>query len=272
MALPRSLLLLTVSACHGAAPPSAPPPPRKAPPPVAAPNVQQQPAFLGVRFEPGTTRATQIVDRSPAAAAGLQVDDQIVSLDGVAMQTSKQIVETIAATKPGSTVTIVLERGQQTVTLAVKLVERPPDERLIRETLLDRPAPAFTAPSLDGTASIALADLRGQVVLVDFWATWCGPCTAQFPHLNQWHAQYADKGLRIVALSDEEAQQVRDYVAEQKLAYPIALDPNERIRAAYLVPGIPTTVVIDKAGIVRYVRVGVGNPVEVEATFTQLLK
>jgi peroxiredoxin len=269
MAVLRSLLLLTVSACHGATPVVAAPP--KPPAPAAAPEAQH-PAFLGVRFEPGTTRAVQIVEGSPAASAGIHVDDTIVSLDGVAMQTSKQIVEAIGTTKPGSTVSIVLERGGETRTLAVKLAERPPDARLIRETLMDRPAPAFTAPSLDGTASIALADLQGQVVLLDFWATWCGPCTAQFPHLNQWHAQYASQGLRIIALSDEEPQQVRDFVAEQKLAYPIALDPNERIRAAYLVPGIPTTVVIDKAGIVRYARVGVGIPAEVEATFTRLLK
>jgi len=269
MALPRRLLLLTVSACRAAAP--APPPVPPQAPPVVEPQ-PQLPAFLGVRFEPGTTRATQIVENSPAAGAGIHIDDEIVSLDGVAMQTSKQIVETIAATKPGSTISIVLRRGAETVTLAVKLAERPPDERLIRQTLMDRPAPAFTAPSLDGTSSIVLADLRGQVVLVDFWATWCGPCTAQFPHLNQWHTQYANQGLRIVALSDEESQQVRDFVAEQKLTYPIALDPNERIRASYLVPGIPTTVVIDKTGIVRYVRVGVGNPAEVEATITQLLK
>jgi peroxiredoxin len=230
-----------------------------------------QPAFLGVRFEPGTTRATQIVEGSPAAAAGIQVGDAIASLDGVAMTTSKQIVETIAAAKPGSTISIVLTRGDQTLTVPVKLVERPSDDRLIRQTLLDRPAPAFTAPMIDGT-TVTLADLRGNVVLVDFWATWCGPCTAQFPHLNAWHAQYTSQGLRIVALSDEEPQQVRDYVAAEKLAYPVGLDPNERIRAAYLVPGIPTTAVIDKAGIVRYVRVGVGNPAEIEATFTRLLK
>jgi peroxiredoxin len=234
--------------------------------------VPTQPAFLGVRFEPGTTRVVQVVPNSPAAAAAIQIDDAIESIDGVAMHTSQQIVKTVGTAPAGSRITVVLQRAGKPLTLAVTLTERPTDDRLIRETLIDRPAPPFTAPALDGTTSVSLADLRGRVVLLDFWATWCGPCTTQYPHLNQWHQQYADKGLQIVALSDEEPDLVREYVAQVGLGYPIALDPGERIRAAYLVPGIPTTVIIDKAGIVRFVAVGTTNPAKLEATITRLLK
>jgi peroxiredoxin len=260
------LAALALAACHST-PTKAPAPP----PPVDAAPPTDQIAWLGVRFDPGTTHVVQVVEQSPAAAAGIQVDEEIVSLDGVAMQTSQQVVKTVGQTPPGTRVSVVLTRGGAQRTLSIKLAVRPPDDKLIRTSLLDRPAPPFTATSLDGSAGLALADLRGHVVLIDFWATWCGPCTTQFPHLNQWHQQYAAKGLHILGLSDEEPDLVREYVAAEKLAYPIALDPDDRIRAAYFVPGMPTTVVIDKAGVVRYVSVGTVDPKEIEAAFTRLL-
>lgn len=230
-----------------------------------------QPAWLGIWFEPGTTRVVQVVDKSPAAAAAIQIGDEISSLDGVEMHTSKDIVRTVAPKQPGSKVSIALTRGGAPRTVTVTLAARPSDDKLMRATLLDRPAPAFTAEALDGKASLTLADLRGHVVLLDFWATWCGPCTTQYPHLNQWQQQYASKGLQIIALSDEEPDLVREYATQEKLSYPIAFDPDDRIRLAYVVAGIPTTVVIDKAGVVRYVALGVVDPAEVERTITKLL-
>ena len=226
--------------------------------------------WLGLRFDPGTTRVVQVVDKSPAAKAGLAVDDEIESLDGVHVQRSQEIVRTVAETKPGTVITLAVRRAGKQLTFPVKLAVRPPDDRLMRESLIDKPAPAFSATGIDG-APMVLADLRGQVVLIDFWATWCGPCTTQFPHLNEWHAQYAQQGLRIVALSDEEPDLVREYVKATQLTYPIGLDPDSRIRAAYLVPGMPTTVIIDRAGVVRYIAVGTSDPAEVEAVIKKLL-
>jgi peroxiredoxin len=228
------------------------------------------PAWLGLWFEPGTTHVMRVVDNSPAASAAIQAGDEIVSLDGVTMQSSQEIVKNVSSRAPGSRVTVELTRGGAPLKLDVTLAPRPPDEKMMKQSLVDHAAPTFTAQKIDGTA-VKLADLRGRVVLLDFWATWCGPCTTQFPHLNEWHQKYASKGLAIVALSDEEPDELKLFAQQEQLKYPIAVDTDDRIRMAYLVAGMPTTVVIDKTGVVRYAAIGTVNPREIEAAFTQLL-
>jgi len=268
---------LFVACAHGTPAPA--PVPAAAPPPTPAPADTQttvepatdERAWLGLWFATGTTRVIEVIDKSPAEDAGLKIGDEIVSLDGVAMHASQEIVKRVAATKPGSDISIALTRDGKPVTVKVKLKVRPSDEQLIHDKLVGKAAPAFTATALDGTTQLPLAGMRGKVVLLDFWATWCGPCTLQFGHLNRLQRLYASRGLSILALSDEEPDQVRDYARTEQLGYPIAIDPGDRIRAAYLVPAMPTTVIIDRNGVVQYVNIGVGDPREIEATIARLL-
>jgi peroxiredoxin len=212
-----------------------------------------------------------VVENGPAALAGIQLGDVIETIDGVAVSASREIVNRVTSARPGTKITVGYKRRGTSHTTVVELGTRPPDERLMRDAIVDQPAPDFTAPALDGSPAFKLADLRGNVILIDFWATWCGPCTFQFPHLKDWHQRYTSRGLRILALSDEEADLVRDFTRTEKLTYPIGLDPDARIRVAYLVPGMPTTVIIDRKGIVRYVAIGTADPVEIENVIKRLL-
>lgn len=110
------------------------------------------------------------------------------------------------------------------------------------------PAPAFTGFDLDGRR-VALDDFRGRVVLLNFWASWCAPCRAEFPRLRAVHGARA---AVLGVLYDDRSEPARAFVREHGGTWPSVVDPQGRIAAAYGVgPGIPVTWVIDAEGVVR---------------------
>jgi peroxiredoxin len=105
----------------------------------------------------------------------------------------------------------------------------------------------FTLTDLQGK-SWAFKDLRGKVVLVNFWATWCPPCRKEMPDLDTLYMRFKDQGLVILAISDEDAGKVTPFIAERKISYPILLDPGHEVNALFAVRGIPKSFVYDRDG------------------------
>lgn len=138
---------------------------------------------------------------------------------------------------------------------------------------LNRPAPDLTLPVLDGEP-IRLADMRGKVVLVNFWGTWCEPCKEETPALQQAYQELRDAGLVIVGvnLRRQEAsdEAVRAFVRQYGVTYPIALDVDGEAARLFQISPIPVSYFIDPAGTVRYVRVGTLSREDVTALFGRL--
>ncbi len=109
-----------------------------------------------------------------------------------------------------------------------------------------RAAPDFTLPDLD-RRQIKLADLKGSVVVMDFWATWCGPCLAEMPAFNSLHAKYAGRGVKVIGIAVQSgwAQDIEPYRDRYKIAYPILVGDDEVVEK-YGVIGFPTTYILDK--------------------------
>jgi peroxiredoxin len=105
----------------------------------------------------------------------------------------------------------------------------------------------FTLSDLQGNPW-HLRDLKGKVVLVNFWATWCPPCRKEMPDLQALYDRYKDQGFVVVSISDEEAAKVQPFIAEQKITYPVLLDPGRKVNDLFQVEGIPKSFVYNREG------------------------
>jgi peroxiredoxin len=117
-------------------------------------------------------------------------------------------------------------------------------------------APDFDLASRDG-GRVALSDLAGQVVMVNFWATWCGPCRQEMPQLEALYERYSDLGFTLLGVNVEEDSSGADaFLAETPVSFPILFDPENKVSELYNVVAMPSTVIIDKSGNLRFIHHG----------------
>lgn len=126
-------------------------------------------------------------------------------------------------------------------------------------------APRYAAVTLSGD-SLRLEDLRGHVVLVNVWATWCPPCVQEMPALQRLFDRYRQQGLRVVAVNvdntmsaPDPVQLVRAFVSQKKLTFDVVLDPENRVESVFQIPGLPMTFVLDERGRIRHKLLGGRN-------------
>jgi len=118
------------------------------------------------------------------------------------------------------------------------------------------PAPAFELPTAEGRV-VSLVDLRGHVVYVDFWASWCGPCRRSFPWMNTLQQRYGGRGLRIVAVNvDRRRADAERFLRDLPAVFTVVFDPAGSTAAAYDVPGMPTSYLISADGRIVEVEQG----------------
>jgi peroxiredoxin len=117
-------------------------------------------------------------------------------------------------------------------------------------------APDFTLRTLTGP-NLRLSEQRGQVVLVNFWATWCGPCRKEMPQLNKLYEKYHAAGFQLLGVNvDDDTRKAAEIAAKLGLAFPVLLDADKSASKAYDLNAMPSTVLIDRDGRVRYVHRG----------------
>ncbi len=117
-------------------------------------------------------------------------------------------------------------------------------------------APEIGLRDLNGR-NVTMASLRGKVVLVDFWASWCEPCAEEFPVLERLYNRYREQGFTVVAVSqDRTADNMQGFLRQHRASFPVVLDSNHAVAGRYSPPRMPSSYIIDRTGVVRHVHEG----------------
>src|SRR5579883_1999438 len=167
----------------------------------------------------------------------------------------QKIAESIAQAVPGLPENVRPQYCNQLASLVryehLKIELDDPAYRAAMKSLEDedkqRGSAEFTLSDIHGK-SWKLSDLRGKVVLVNFWATWCPPCRKEMPDLQALFDKYKGKGLIVLAISDEEEAKVKPFIQAQGITFPVMLDPGDKVHQLFQVEGIPKSFVYDRDG------------------------
>ncbi len=132
-------------------------------------------------------------------------------------------------------------------------------------------APDFTLFSPAGE-EIDLSDFEGQVILVNWWATWCPPCKAEMPALNDFYETHKTDGFVVLAVNSQEgASTVKDFIQDNGFTFPVLLDSQGQVMDRYHVRALPTSFIIDRHGVIQHIQTGEISPQQLEAIVEPLL-
>jgi cytochrome c biogenesis protein CcmG, thiol:disulfide interchange protein DsbE len=224
------------------------------------------PTWVGIELELGRhggVGVRAVVPGSPAAATDLAAGDEILSLDGEKVRAAAELKQKISARPIGRRLRLsVRNRDGALRDVILAPAARPSDVALARQRLLGRPAPAFNLARIGqggGTAASVRDSLeahRGHTLIIDFWATWCGPCVRALPELGALQKRWAARGVDVIGVSTEGRPLLEAALPRLGVRHPILVDESETTFRSYGVMSLPTVVIIDKQGVVRAVEVG----------------
>jgi peroxiredoxin len=118
-------------------------------------------------------------------------------------------------------------------------------------------APAFKAPALRGGGMVELSQYRGKIIYLDFWASWCAPCLTAIPEVEEMRGEFPSEDFQIIAVNlDQKAKKAIRFLSKNPVGYPSASDPDGRLPSKYGVDTMPTSYLIDRDGVIRYVHRG----------------
>ena len=226
------------------------------------PEEKDGPAWLGVELATVPPNQAGVLIRdvtrdSPAERAGLSAGDVILSLDGQAVSRPNDVVRAVSLRSPGTRVSVGFRRGTSDRLVAAVLGARPDVDAMMQKNYVGSQAPAFGSLTVvQGSVPQNVSALRGKVVVVEFWASWCVPCRMTAPKLNRWHERWGAQGLEVVGVTTDPAVFATQAAVEFGINYAVASDESGQTSRAYRAMSIPTLFVIDRAGVVREVVVG----------------
>ena len=287
-------LCLCLAACTSATRPpaaaaqsNASAPPAPATPPANAPSATEPaesaphggPGWLGVELakrdgaQPGVL-IRSVMRASPAERAGIIDGDIVTSINGENVSAPTELRAHVMQAQAGTRVSLGVLRGAETRLFAVDLEAAPNDDELMRKNYVGSRAPDFgSLDTVQGSVTPSLPALKGRVVVLEFWASWCGVCHVMAPTLNGWNDRYSAQGVTVLGVTNDPVDVAGRTAGELGMGYALASDSTGNMLRAYRAYALPTLFVIDKQGNVRDVLIGYSTPRlrEIEALVRKLI-
>jgi thiol-disulfide isomerase/thioredoxin len=241
---------------------------------------KRQPAWLGVeldtaRLDARGVRVRHTVRSSPGWAAGLRDGDVILRIDDVTTLRPDDVIRAVSSHAPGDVIRIAVLRTGAESALHATLGNLPDTDEMLRLDKVGALAPGWKDLSaVSGALPGAIGELRGRVVIVDFWATWCMACRMSTPKLSSWQAKFGAQGLSVIGITDDPVAEASQGAQSFGMKYAaIATDPSYSTQRAFGVRALPTVFLIDKRGVIRDVSVGFDprKEAQMEALMMRLL-
>ncbi len=206
---------------------------------------------------------------SGGLSAGIAIGDKIISVDGLPLNDVSVIQKRVAKAKVGETIKLGVDRGGKEISLNVKLTERPDDISSLTGSAIGSKAVAF---GKNFYANREKRQKKPKVTLLDFWATWCGPCRMTIPKLERLYEKLGKEGLEVIGVSSEAQGVLNDFYKEHPSPYPLYRDADEGMWRRYGISAVPTLILLDSEGYIQQVWSGVPNDAALEAVVRAAMK
>ena len=212
-----------------------------------------------------------VFSNSPAQNAGLSPGDVILAIEERSVLSVDGLIATIKSHPPNSNIRIKILRPTGKLShLNLQLGQRPDAKQMVKNMYLDQPAPPLDLLTVEGGHRLDLKSYQGKVVLLEFWATWCGPCIGIMPHIKKLSQKYEKQGLNVIGVSREKPAKVKAFLKKRPAVYSMAVIPP-KAKNDYFISSYPTFMLIDKDGSIVELYFGGGRLADLEKRIQSLL-
>jgi thiol-disulfide isomerase/thioredoxin len=220
-------------------------------------SLEQVKPWMGVNIDKGINGVIikGVISGTPSEKVGLKSGDEILSIDSTKVTSPSELISYIQSKGVGTEVKVHFLREKKSKSLSLKLEAKPDQTELIKKQLLGKKLPELKLETLDGKF-FTNKDLKNGITIIEFWATWCGPCRATHETLSKFSKD--NPKINVLAISSEEMDLIKNYSQKEKKSFIILRDVDNKIHSYFSVYSIPTTILLNKEGVVTEVAIGGG--------------
>ncbi|MCF0221697.1 MAG: redoxin domain-containing protein [Fibrobacter sp.] len=201
--------------------------------------------------------------------AGIQAEDQIIGVQGAVLSEMSQIQDAVSKGKSGQSIKLDVLRDAKKITMTVKLTDRPDDISSLTGSAIGSKIAEFKANFYQNGEK---RQAKPKATLLDFWATWCGPCRKTLPVLANVYSKYSAQGLEVIGISNEDVNTLNNfYNGKHKSPYPLYRDASQDLWRRYGIRAVPTLMLLDQNGYIKRVWSGAPSQALVEKLVLEVM-